>query len=480
MAMNKNLSYFLQRITGTQTNQFRLLPQNSDSATAGSIVRFSIPSNTLWHVEATSLMFSATCANSGATAGARLPPTEMLIDRYTVEAGGILIGSGHTLYGVLCQAKKALSQKKTDSVLTHPEMVRQKSYVDGSVIATTGNEVYPDANGQTQFAVNSWEGFLGSVSPGCVDTSLMPDIVLSFYLAGNEVLSSVAGITMSGTTDGSQPVVALTNNVDHAGAGGATYQLKNLRLIVEVLSLGSSVYDELVQRRIASQGFIELMYKSYQVHQDSHTGSSKFQTSTQSLDRVWIVHRAADHATQGGLVPVKGYKRSGAFASYRPVANASLDTTPRAFNVDVGVPQYDATMGTSAEKYKGKSFDFSRNGTAGATHHLMLNGSMTPQFMATSQEMYQISRNAVEEKLSYPESNLTLDQYLNNSFVLCFRFNLPGSEKENTISGIDTREINMACDYRTTGITAGTNVVIWTEHTSTLRIGNSRQIEYIG
>ena len=441
--MSKNLSYFLQRIMGVSTNAFRLSPQNSDSATANGTIRFSLPSNTLWNVKATTLLFNASCFGvSGDDAGARLPPAECLVDRYEVSAGGILIAQGHTMYNVLTQAKGVLSKRHVDPVLGHPEYVLKTSYVNGKgtvdaadeadELSAKLNEGYPSGNGQTQFGINTWEGFLGSCSVGLLDTALLPDLVLTIFLASDNVISSVTSATV--------PAV---------GAGGARYQLKNIRLLVEAVSLGSSVYDELVARRIAQTGFVEIFYKTYQSFIDTHTGSSKFQISTQSLDRVWVVHRAAGYDTQGGLAKVASSEGS---------------------------------MGTAHSLYRGSMFNFAltpADDTVPCTHHLLINGSMTPNFTATSTEMYALSRAAVESPLSYPEHRPTLEQFHANNFVLCWRFNLPGSEKESILSGIDARSLSLQCDYRTTGVKAGDNVVIFTENSSSLRIGSNRSVEYI-
>ena len=62
---------------------------------------------------------------------------------------------------------------------------------------------------------------------------------------------------------------------------------------MEVIGLASAVYDELIARRIAQTGFIELPFKSYQSFIDSHTGATKFSVSCQSLDRIWVVQRTA-------------------------------------------------------------------------------------------------------------------------------------------------------------------------------------------
>ena len=48
MAANPNLQYMLARTSAVTTQTFKLNPQNSTSASANSIIRISLPSNTGW------------------------------------------------------------------------------------------------------------------------------------------------------------------------------------------------------------------------------------------------------------------------------------------------------------------------------------------------------------------------------------------------------------------------------------------------
>ena len=78
----------------------------------------------------------------------------------------------------------------------------------------------------------------------------------------------------------------------------------------------SSVLDEITARRMQDVGYVELPFKQYFHYPDTHTGTSQFSVSTQSLDRIWMVYRdGTTYAAQGGLVRVAGYKESGAFTS---------------------------------------------------------------------------------------------------------------------------------------------------------------------
>ena len=146
---------------------------------------------------------------------------------------------------------------------------------------------------------------------------------------------------------------------------------------------------------------------------------------------------------------------------------------------DIGVPEYDlgGVLRTNGEKYTGKFFNMTENlaGATPAKYQMTLNGSMLPMVQMNAEEMYAMSMNAVDR--SYND-HLTLDQYKKNYFVQCFRTSLPGGSVRS-LSGLDTRGINLSASYNTTGITSGSNVVIFCEMTSSLRVGANRAIEVI-
>ena len=448
MAYNPNLSYFMSRLQGVSTNYFRLEPQNSSVASANKIIRFALPSNCLLNTKSLAFMFNASVA--GTDAGGRLPADiSCLIDRVELSSGGIQIAQGFNGYGVFKKAKDALCGEIPDP-LSHPEIVRAKSYVDGSAaIAANANEVYSDANGQTQFCVKNWEGFLGSVAPSIIDTSLLSDCVLTLYLAGNEVLTS------------STNVDTIANFVAE-GTKDATWSMSNFHLVVETLGMADSVLDEMVARRISDVGYIEMPFKTYYTFSDTHNGNTRFSLSTQSLDRVWVIWRNAGYENQSAPVVVAGHK-------------TALDETG---TYDQGV------LGTDSEKYKGKFFNYVErplNGSTKPLYQLNFNGSFVPQFKATAEQMLEITKNSLptldEKKRNKPV--MSLDQYKKNHFVQCVRLNLPESEEINQLSGVDTRGIALNAYLSSSGVFAGAGVMIVCEATSTARVGEGRAMEII-
>ena len=487
MSYNPNLNYFLSRLQGVSTNYFRLEPQSSGSSviTANKIIRFSLPSNTLLNTRSLSFNFNAN-ANGTASAGGRLPADiSCLIDRIELSSGGVQISQGCNGINVFTQAKKSLTVDKCDQTLGHPEIVRSTSFVDGggdwatgssiASLLTTKNENYRQDAGQTPFSINNFEGFLGSVQPSILDTSLLSDLTLTFYLAGNEVLSSSAGVALDGT--GASDITDVNASV------AASFQLQDYHLVCETIGLADSIYDQMVEKRISQVGYIELPFKSYYSFNDAHSGSTRFSVSTQSLDRIYAVMRASTYAdTPNAPVRIKGYKKVGAYVS--TVSGGATYATP----IDIGMPQYDVggTQNTAAEKYRGAYFTFAeQQASAGvpATYQFNLNGSFLPQFKATSEQMLGVSRNSVPTidmgTGRYPLTSMTLDQYKNNFFAMCVRLCLPHAEENREISGGDTRGISLNAYFASTGVTTGKNVMIFCETTSCLRIGAGRAIEVI-
>jgi hypothetical protein len=465
MSYSPALTYFLDRLSGFSTNIFRLEPQNQDTATANKILRFTLPSNALLNMRTFNLFFNATTA--GTTAGARLPAKiDTLVDRVEVACGGVQLSAGANFYNVLRHAKDALEGDKCDPVLGHPEIVRTKSYVDDSSITTTDNEVYLSTNKQTQFCINHWEGFLGTCEPKIIDSSLLPDIVISIYLADNNVLTTSKGVTLADTSNS-------TIDFTDKGTGSATYSLNNIHATIECIGLAGSVYNNMVSGMIASNGFLEVPFKQYFSFQDTVSNTMRFTVATQSLDRLWVAHRHNGFATQDAPVVVKGHKVSGAFTS---------DATGGSVTQDIGISTYDigGVLDYNSEKYLGKFYNFVEPETNNKNlYQFQLNGAYYPQFRATYEEMAQVSKDSV---VGYKKCRYGLHTSKNNYSVQCIRLNMPESEYGRLISGLDTRSVSLNGYYNMENVKTSTytpTVNLFAECTSTLRIGAGRMLEVV-
>ena len=456
MSYSPRLSYFLDRLSGFSTNTFRLESQNASTAAANQIVRFTLPSNALLNLRSFAFHFTATTSSGAVGSLARLPDgIESLIERVEVSCGGIQLSAGANYYNVLAKAKRALMDRHVDVVLGHPELVRDISYVDG--VQMTTNEVYTGT--QSQFCIDSWEGFLGSAEPKILDSSLVPDMIVSIYLADNSVLANCAGVDLSGTG---------AADITDVGTSTVAYALSNIHATIECIGLADAVYDNMIASMIASKGFLEVPFKQFYSFQDQHSGSMRFSVATQSLDRIWAVQRDDDYqaATQGARL-INGYKVAGAFVD----TSAGLGTT----TLDIGAPTFDVggTLDYNKEKYTTAAFNFPE-AVDNSQYQFQLNGAYVPQFRATFEEMCQISSNSILGKSQGKHSLATMKA---NYAVQCIRLNLPDSEFSRMISGLNTRSVSLNGFYNISGLGTSTPTVnLFCECTSTLMIGAGRQL----
>ena len=493
MNFNPNLAYFVERLQGVSTNTFKLETQNKDSAKSADIISFDLPSNAILNLRSLKVWCNADCdgeSGGSGTAGARLPPIDDLVERCEVSVGGIILSQGTNFQNVLNEAQKAVQVDYCDSVVGHPEYVRNLSYVDGTgsgpnttrvPLTGTLNESYP-SSALSRFCMQKFHGFLSSADPKLLDTSIVPDIRVRLYMASDNVLTTSAGVAIGNGAAGTGFEVGFAQNAtvvgNNNGTGGAKYVLTNLHATIEAIGLADQAYDQMIAAQMGTQGFLEIPYKAYTSFQETHAGSSRFTVSTQSLDRVWVAWRKTEFNIQAAPLIVNGYKKQGGYL------NKAINASYVAPDVDLGLPQYDAggVLGTNAEKYKSQYFNFKAPNET-MLMQLQLNGAYMPQFSANLGELYGMTRNSL---MGARESkDMSLDQYLNNYCVQCFRLNLPDSEYSRSISGLDTRAVNLQGIVRTegtaTGGVASANLAIniFTESSSTLRVGAGRAIEVI-
>ena len=456
MSYSPNLSYFLDKLSGFSTNYFRLEPQNSTTALPNQIIRFTLPSNALINLRSFAFHFTATTSSSGAGGFARLPPdVSSLVERVEISCGGVQLSSGANYYSVLCAAKRALMDKGSEPVLGHPEMTRTVSYVDGND-NSGDNETYTGAN--SHFCIKNWEGFLGSAEPKIMDSSLVPDIVVSIYLSDVNVLSNSADTEIAGTAG---------TGIDVDGTGTVSFSLSNIHATIECIGLADGTYDNMVSSMIQTKGFLEIPFKQYYSFQDVHTGQMRFSVATQSLDRIWAVHRDSDYTSNVGAIAISGYKKAGGFTS----------ATSGGLNVqDIGKPQFDigGNLDYNKELLTTAHFNFPEASSSGTNlYQFQLNGAYIPQFRATFEEMYQISCNSVP---GYTQKKVGLGTMKDNYAVQCIRLNLPESEHSRMISGLNTRSVSLNGYYNITNVTGNPTVNLFVETTATLMVGSGRQI----
>ena len=101
---------------------------------------------------------------------------------------------------------------RTCPTLGHPEVFRNTSSHSGTLLDGT-------KEADATYCINHFEGFLGTCEPRMLDLSLLPECVVSIYLAENSVCVDAKGVVLADgsgnkiTEDATSPapVYALSN-----------------------------------------------------------------------------------------------------------------------------------------------------------------------------------------------------------------------------------------------------------------------------
>lgn len=438
MSYSSRISYVLDRLNGFSTNRFSLMPNGSRTSTANSIITFTLPSNAILNMRSFALTYDASITS--ANDHGRLPTAHQLIHRYDVKAGGNLIQAGANAYGTLVTAKNYLGCFNVCNVTEHAEVVASKSpYTDSGTDGITSSlEV---ANTQS---ITNWDGFLGTCSPPLIDSGMIGgDFTLQFYLAENAVCLDADGADLSVNLIGKD-----------AAAPAPVYKLDNIRASIEVCAMADGTYENIVNAIIQQKGHLEIPFKNYVSFEDSVSNAMRFQVATQSLDRIWVVHRSDSYSTAGGGKLVTGY-----------LAHTGANATTN-----------DPVMGYNKQKVISKYFSFVEPSST-AKFQFQLNGSNIPNYQADIHEMAVITKNSLPEWAEKAEWSMLT--YRNNYCVFCLRLNLPKAEEERIIAGLDTRGISLNGFYNMYNVSSNKNVALFAEMTSVFRVGLGGQSDCV-
>jgi len=471
--MESALSYYVKKFSGYTTNTFKIQPAGKTSGIqANDIITINLPSNAIVDLRHFKVFFNAGIANAGAGGNGRLPAKiDSLFSRVEILVGGVQVQQGNPFYNVLRHLKDAVCGDKTNPVNGHPEIVRNVSSAGSSVaLVNTDNEGQLGSNAKlgspfistsdSPYCVDYWEGFLGTAEPRLLDTSLLGSIQIRITLAPNSVLTNSKAIAEAGSslfTDNS----AVSTFVG-VGSGSVSYQVNNLFATIECVSIADETLDAMYADMMSEQGYLPVPFKNYYAFSQAHSGSSKFQVSTQSLDRVWTALRPSttiagtatepnlrDYNTQSAPLPVVGYV---------PVANTMRH-------------------GNTKEKYVSPAFFFSPTGPS-MTYQLQINNAFIPQAPLTGAELASYTASNLPPHEYLPD-DLSMAEYLTSACVICTLLNMIYIEDNRIISGLNTQISNVMCSLNTTGTPYSSSTfdsIVFLECTSEMRISPGRQV----
>ena len=541
MSYSPQLTYFLDRLSGFSTNIFKLEPQGSKTATPNVLTRITLPANALLNTRSFKLFFRATTTGVGARLPADISTlvdrVEVSAGGVQLSQGtnfyNTLVNAKAAIQGSRCDSVTGHSEmvraEKFDGTVVGADAGDNEEY--GS--ATQSDGTHPHC-------IDKWEGFLGTCEPKILDAAILPDLVVTIYWASSTVLAKCKQNTSHAlftaapdTGSADYKIFDIHATIETIGLADAVYDNMVSSMIAQKGYLEipfkqyfsfSNVHTGSSRFTVATQS-LDRIWTAYRANAFDTQGPPvavpgygyrHFDRTPEIIQT--RVSQVAD-ATQGNITLTAHGFVVGQKLKYRlGVGGATAitnGTAPLADGTDVFVQsaadantftislasggaqyvitddgndgqyfefqheqsKYRGVYGSHADKYISKVQKFEEPGSD-LKYQLQLNGAYYPQFPASAEEMYQITKNSLMGPVKY---DLTTEQLKNTNFVQCVRLNMPDSEFSRTISGLDTRSVSLNGYVNTSQgtLSSDPNLMIFAECTSCLRVGAGRQMEVV-
>tara|TARA_R110000803_G_C11969419_1_gene319559 strand:+ start:346 stop:1740 length:1395 start_codon:yes stop_codon:yes gene_type:complete len=457
-----DLLYFSRSIAGYSKNVIKLNTQNATSlsSTGATQLRVSLPTNTLCSLK--SLSMHATMSTNGIAAVAADSNVYALIprggigavlDRVSWSLGGVATDSGPAPYNIIHMMKqnleKSVQKNMSDDGMLNASTIQTMDLTDAYAISNRG---------QTRDLVqNHFLGFT-EAHPTYFDLSLVPEMVLTLQVSS---AAEMIPVQFHGSALGAVPTVVNTNFGTSYYGSGCTYSLDNVYFTMQVVSIGSGMFNELMARVLAEKGTIDVPYKSYQLisqSQSSPAGSIRGSVSTMSLDGVYALQRN------------------------------SVETAPAAPTAKFGGASYVYQQPPlPAEGNYGYGFTqaahcFTSLGVS--TNQITVNNSPYPMWSATPTDTANLAVVSNNRTYSNVAGGLvgSLNTWLYHAYTFFMRLN--HNSDVTLVSGMNLSSINAQISFQATtdGISANQTArqsSIITEATSLLRVGPSRSVAVV-
>jgi hypothetical protein len=252
MSYPKSMQMAVSRLAGYSKNGVKLRPMSQDTAKAGDVVVFELPTNTIVDLRTFSILCLGTAGSAAAGNGVHFPKhVESLIESVQVEINGTLIDTGFLRYNQLHKIYMDFFAGK-DKTSTLRNLLQMG-------VSSNANSVDTDV----KLCFNTFLGFLSAKCP-VIDTSILGQVRVLVRLASNDVLVGV-------------------------GTHVANYTLSKMFATIDVISVNDGMYYDMVQQRLA-EAPIEILFDRYYVFENGKTSggqTTRWAVSTQSLD--WVV-----------------------------------------------------------------------------------------------------------------------------------------------------------------------------------------------
>lgn len=390
MSYPRNLTYALNRLSGYSTTLVKVRANTQSSATAGDVVSFDMPANTL--IDLDSLRICATLSNTSN----ELRHTEGLVRQVMFESGGTLI-SGHN-----ADHLPIVWNCLQDFFGGDKQSIREIYQKGASITATPTSTTSPSS-----IFISSPLGFSSSVKPNFVDTSLFPGTLrVSIRLNDKGVFAKFSGATAD------------------------TYSLSDMYVLIKVCDIQDGMYYNILAERLR-QGAIELPFDNIITYlagdrTSSTSASTQFSITSQSVDML-----------MGTVVSKAG---TGTGGLYSGATDTDIDNS-------IYYVRGCAVSGVTAGNVSAPKVQWRINGVQHPSYGVM---SSMDCFTESLNALNLLNDTVGSSNPEMKTANLWEDKF----FVSFYRLNHPdGDSDSRVLSGLNALGTNSIChfEYEQTG-----------------------------
>jgi hypothetical protein len=245
----QDLDYSFNELSNYKRNTIKIQSMNKNSFTAGEIVEFVLPPNSLIDVSTFRWHFTSTVNGTGNVAPPR--DCESYIDRLQCTSKGVAIENSFNNYNLLFK------------LLLNITCDKSVEFGQRSVYAIGEGETAGAAPIVNNCVVEKWLGFLGSANVVWTGQDMLGDLRLSITLAQNNIIA------------------------DDDIAPNATYTLSNVYATVDVIQ-GSEVLQMAIGQ-LKSKPM--LAFDNYGNYSQSNQSNVKFSVNSAHLNKVLVTIR---------------------------------------------------------------------------------------------------------------------------------------------------------------------------------------------
>ncbi len=473
-----SLRYYVSQIENVQKVRVKLqsLNQTSIGSSGASQLRCAMPVSSVlnmhslaFHAQYNSTSPHAATGTDGSDNNAiyALCPRmgiQSCIERLQWTAGGISLDSGTSNYNLIANMKtdicESSSKYMTDTrVLNNATISGWKSNAEGSGIADSVRGVRKD------LVMTNFLGWSASDAPSHRDASLFPEMFVEITAAGAHVIPVQGQGKNVGDFINIGADAAVRFNSDFTGTG-CNYTLDGCYFSIETLSIGSGLYDGVVESLLEQRGSLDVPYSTWvsvSSPSDSPGTSIRGAVSTICLNKLYAT--MLNNATPGaGAIPPSTGAQYYPYQLQQAPVNAPDSTT------------YACTQAAHA-----------RFGSGCGSHQFRVNSAPSPLYLISGNaETFMMVQAGEDRQYSKSEGGLVGSQEMFEKVSWNATTSYALTNNLRSLDALNLQSINSQVEWNSSQKTGATSaelgkrqVYLFAECTSLARVGMSRALAVV-